>query len=77
VTVTLSGIFLIYLTVFLAVVLIAWLSYLWQRRRSVLPQKRQLICSVCGALINQDFPRLRVKCSGCGAVQESGQLKEK
>jgi rubrerythrin len=76
-TFSISGIFMFYLAVFLAVVLIAWLLEIRRRRRYENAERRFLVCGFCGGDILLERPRMRLRCPCCGANQERQTLKEK
>ena len=63
--------FLLYVTVFLAVLLVAWLFFLRTRRRSDLDARRIFICRSCQNAFAERVPYQRPRCPGCGAVYEA------
>ena len=69
--------FILYVTVFLAVLLIAWLFFLRTRRRSELDGRRIFICGSCQNAFAECVPYQRPHCPRCGAVYEGKAVKEK
>jgi DNA-directed RNA polymerase subunit RPC12/RpoP len=74
--VDLVTVFLIYLSVFLAVVVGAWILFSWRRRRSGAGARHLFICATCGGRIKTELPRIWVRCPKCGARHELTLLKE-
>lgn len=74
---SLNGFFSIYLIVFLALVVLAWLASVWRQYRLKYNQCRHWVCPVCGKPIPIVTPTLRVHCRACGSVHETKHLKEK
>ncbi|MFH1067698.1 MAG: hypothetical protein V1746_07335 [bacterium] len=68
--VSLVALFSLYLLVFLAAILAAWIIFLWQRRRSAARARHFFICAVCGKKIRLEPPLTRVRCPRCGARRE-------
>ena len=68
--------FLLYVTVFLAVLLMAWLFFLRTRRRSELDGRRIFICESCQNAFAERVPYQRPRCPRCGALYEDKALKE-
>ncbi len=68
--------FLLYVTVFLAVLLIAWLFFLRTRRRSELDARRIFICETCQTAFTERVPYQRPRCPRCGALYEDKTVKE-
>jgi uncharacterized paraquat-inducible protein A len=59
-------------TVFLALLLAAWLFFLRTRRRSQLDARRFFICESCQNAFPERVPYQRPRCPRCGAVYEAG-----
>jgi uncharacterized paraquat-inducible protein A len=68
--------FILYVTVFLAVLLVAWLVFLRTRRRSQLDARRIFICGSCQAAFTECVPYQRPRCPRCGALHEGTTVKE-
>jgi hypothetical protein len=68
--------FILYVTVFLAVLLIAWLFFLRTRRRSQLDARRIFICGSCQNAFTERAPYQRPRCPKCGALYEDKAVKE-
>jgi protein-arginine kinase activator protein McsA len=68
--------FTLYVTVFLAVLLIAWLFFLRTRRRSQLDARRIFICQSCQSSFAECVPYQRPRCPHCGAIYEDKVVKE-
>ena len=68
--------FILYVTVFLAVLLIAWLFFLRTRRRSELDARRIFICETCQNAFAERVPYQRSRCPRCGALYEDKSMKE-
>lgn len=66
----------LYLAVFLAVIMMAWLVAYGRRRRLDLRSRRFLRCACCGSPIPLEEPRLRVRCPCCGASNWAELLEE-
>ncbi len=74
--VTLAQFFILYVTVFLAVPLLAWLAFLRTRRRSQLNARRIFICGSCQSAFPERVPYQRPRCPQCGALYHGGAVKE-
>jgi uncharacterized paraquat-inducible protein A len=74
--VTLANFFILDVTVFLAVILIAWLFFLRTRRRSQLDARRIFICGSCQNAFPERRPYQRPRCPRCGALYEDKVMKE-
>ena len=72
--VELTQLFVIYLFVFLAVILMAWLFFSWQHRRTKL--RRYFVCGICNEKIFAEAPKVRIRCPHCGARRKTNSLKE-
>lgn len=68
--------FLLYVTVFLAVLLVLWLFFLRTRRRSELDARRIFICGSCQSAFAECVPYQRPRCPQCGAIYEDKTVKE-
>lgn len=68
--------FLLYVTVFLAVLLVTWLFFLRTRRRSELDARRIFICGSCQNAFTECVPYQRPRCPRCGAVYKDKIVKE-
>ena len=68
--------FLLYVTVFLAVLLVLWLFFLRTRRRSELDARRIFICGSCQSAFAERVPYQRPQCPQCGAIYEGKAMKE-
>jgi uncharacterized paraquat-inducible protein A len=68
--------FTLYVTVFLAVLLIAWLFFLRTRRRSELDGRRIFICESCQNPFAERVPYQRPRCPRCGALYSMKHVKE-
>ena len=68
--------FILYVTVFLAVVLVAWLFLLRTRRRSNMDARRTFICGSCQGSFTERAPYQRPRCPRCGALYEDKIVKE-
>ena len=68
--------FILYVTVCLAVLLIAWLFFLRTRRRSELDARRIFICESCQNAFADRVPYQRPRCPRCGALYEDKAVKE-
>ena len=73
---SLAHFFILYVTVFLAVLLMAWLAFLRTRRRSQLDARRFFICGSCQNAFAESAPYQRPRCPQCGAIYEDKALKE-
>jgi uncharacterized paraquat-inducible protein A len=73
---SLAHFFILYVTVFLAVVLVAWLFFLRTRRRSDLDARRIFICGSCQGSFTGRVPYQRPRCPRCGALYEDKIVKE-
>jgi hypothetical protein len=73
---SLAHFFILYVTVFLAVLLIAWLFFLRTRRRSELDARRIFICGSCQNAFAERVPYRRPRCPKCGALYEDKIVKE-
>lgn len=73
--VTSQELFIIYLTLFLAVVILAWIITVWRRQRSRTVVRRYFICKICGGNIRADLPRVWIRCPRCGARHELKDLE--
>jgi len=73
---SLAHFFILYVTVFLAVVLVAWLFFLRTRRRSDLDARRIFICGSCQSSYTERVPYQRPRCPRCGALYEDKIVKE-
>jgi predicted RNA-binding Zn-ribbon protein involved in translation (DUF1610 family) len=73
---SLDHFFILYVTVFLAVLLIAWLFFLRTRRRSQLDARRIFICGSCQSSFAERKPYQRPRCPRCGALYEGRAVKE-
>ena len=73
---SLAHFFILYVTVFLAVVLVAWLFFLRTRRRSDLDGRRIFICGSCQSSFIERVPYQRPRCPRCGALYEDKIVKE-
>ena len=73
---SLSHFFMLYVTVFLAILLAAWLFFLRTRRRSQLDGRRFLICGSCQNSYAEPTPYQRPRCPKCGAIHEDKTVKE-
>jgi uncharacterized paraquat-inducible protein A len=73
---SLAHFFILYVTVFLAVLLMAWLFFLRTRRRSELDARRIFICGSCQASYTERVPYQRPRCPRCGALYEDKVMKE-
>jgi len=73
---SLAHFFILYVTVFLAVLLIAWLFFLRTRRRSELDARRIFICGSCQSAFAERVPYQRPRCPECGAIYEDKIMKE-
>jgi len=73
---SLAHFFILYVTVFLAVLLIAWLFFLRTRRRSELDARRIFICGSCQSAFAENVPYQRPRCPECGAIYEDKIMKE-
>jgi predicted RNA-binding Zn-ribbon protein involved in translation (DUF1610 family) len=73
---SLAHFFILYVTVFLAVLLIAWLFFLRTRRRSELDARRIFICGSCQKAFTERRPYQRPRCPQCGAIYEDKIVKE-
>jgi uncharacterized paraquat-inducible protein A len=65
---SLAHFFILYVTVFLALLLIAWLFFLRTRRRSDLDARRIFICQCCQKAFPERVPYQRPRCPQCGAM---------
>ena len=74
--ISLVNFFILYVTVFLAVLLIAWLFFLRTRRRSQLDARRIFICGSCQSAFPERVPYQRPRCPQCGAIYEDKIMKE-
>jgi len=74
--VTLANFFILDVTVFLAVILFAWLFFLRTRRRSQLDARRIFICGSCQNAFPERVPYQRPRCPQCGAIYEDKIVKE-
>ncbi|MFZ4115443.1 MAG: hypothetical protein ACOYK6_01820 [Chthoniobacterales bacterium] len=74
---TLTWFVFIYLTVFLAGILIFWIGYeMLQKRLSSTASPRSLRCRICGAtLTHSSYKQLSsetlLRCSSCGSLNET------
>ena len=68
--------FILYVTLFLAVLLIAWVFFLRTRRRSELNARRIFNCGSCQHAYSERVPYQRPRCPKCGAVYEDKLVKE-
>ena len=68
--------FILYVTVCLAVLLVAWLFFLRTRRRSELDARRIFICESCQNAFAERVPYQRPRCPRCGALYEDKAVKE-
>jgi uncharacterized paraquat-inducible protein A len=73
---SLAHFFILYVTVFLAVVLAAWLFFLRTRRRSQLDGRRIFICGSCQSAFPERRPYQRPRCPKCGALYHGETVKE-
>ena len=73
---SLDHFFILYVTVFLAVLLGAWLFFLRTRRRSQLDGRRIFICESCQNAFTERVPYQRPRCPRCGALYEGKAVKE-
>jgi uncharacterized paraquat-inducible protein A len=73
---SLEHFFILAVTVFLALVLGAWLFFLRTRRRSELDGRRIFICGSCQNAFPECVPYQRPRCPRCGAVYHGGTVKE-
>jgi uncharacterized paraquat-inducible protein A len=73
---SLAHFFILYVTVFLAVLLVAWLFFLRTRRRSELDGRRIFICGSCQNAFPERVPYQRPSCPRCGAVYHGETVKE-
>jgi uncharacterized paraquat-inducible protein A len=73
---SLAHFFILYVTVFLAVLLMAWLFFLRTRRRSQLDARRIFICGSCQDAFPECVPYQRPRCPRCGAIYHGETLKE-
>lgn len=73
--VSFTTLFFIYLLLFLAVILGAWIIFLWQRRRSSSNARRFFICGSCGDTFEAELPRIWARCPSCCARQKIKNLK--
>jgi hypothetical protein len=73
---SLAHFFILDVTVFLAVLLVAWLFFLRTRRRSQLDARRIFICGSCQSAFAKREPYQRPRCPQCGAIYEGGIVKE-
>lgn len=72
----LSGLFFVYVLVFLAVILGVWIAWEMARRfRDNQALKGRLQCAVCGLVYRQRQPSGPEPCPGCGALNEHGKIK--
>lgn len=60
--------FTLYVLVFLAVVMAAWLVFVWKTRRASLKNAAKLPCGKCGFLIPLRHCQRKVRCPRCGAI---------
>jgi uncharacterized paraquat-inducible protein A len=67
---SLAHFFDLYVTVCLAVLLLAWLIFLRTRRRSQMDARRFFICGYCQHAFPERLPYQRPRCPRCGAVHE-------
>jgi len=74
---SLAHFFILDVTVFLAVILTAWLFFLRTRRRSQLDARRFFICGSCQKTFAERVPYQRPRCPQCGAIYEGATVKEK
>jgi uncharacterized paraquat-inducible protein A len=73
---SLAHFFILYVTVFLAVLLVAWLFFLRTRRRSELDARRFFICRSCEKAFPERVPYQRPRCPRCGAIYHDETVKE-
>ena len=73
---SLSHFFILYVTVFLALLLGAWLFFLRTRRRSELDGRRIFICGSCQSAFPERIPYQRPRCPKCGALHNGETVKE-
>jgi uncharacterized paraquat-inducible protein A len=73
---SLAHFFVLYVTVFLAVVLVAWLFFLRTRRRSQQDGRRIFICESCQNAFPERVPYQRPRCPRCGAIYHGEIVKE-
>lgn len=73
---SLAHLFILYVTVFLAVLLVTWLFFLRTRRRSELDARRIFICGSCQNAFAERVPYQRPRCPRCGALYENKIVKE-
>lgn len=71
-----SDFFTFYLLVFLVAISLAWVLFLLQRRRSLAQARRLFVCGTCGARLEVEPPRIRIRCHRCGARHDLSKLKE-
>jgi hypothetical protein len=76
-TLEFSTLFFIYMLLFLAVILGAWIIFLWQRRSSAASARRFFICTNCGDVFEAELPKVWVRCPACCARHEIKKLKQK
>jgi predicted RNA-binding Zn-ribbon protein involved in translation (DUF1610 family) len=72
---TLSQILFGYVAVFLALIFASWFVFSWRRHRSEVRARRYFICNFCAGKIPEAEPALKLRCPGCGAVQERRVLR--
>ncbi len=65
--ISLSHYFTVYVLVFLAGVLAAWLIVLWSRYRQSTRNRDKIDCRICGKSVPLDGQILHVRCPSCGA----------
>ncbi len=68
--------FILYVTVFLAVLLIAWVFFLRTRRRSEVNARRTYLCGSCEDTYPERVPYQRPRCPKCGVIYEEKRVKE-
>jgi uncharacterized paraquat-inducible protein A len=73
---SLAHFFILYVTVCLAVLLLAWLFFLRTRRRSQLDARRFFICDSCQSAFPERVPYQRPRCPQCGAIYVAKAEKE-
>jgi hypothetical protein len=64
---TLGGIFVLYIVVFLAIIFAAWLIFSWRRQQLIHRSLRKVSCKYCGGSIPRHQALVWVRCSHCGA----------
>ncbi len=68
-TLSLTGLFVLYVVVFLAVIFAAWLIAAWKSQQNARRMRQFVTCGYCGAGIPVEGKRYYVRCPGCGGRQ--------